>query len=497
MKNLAQINTLVISVLLLFSCNTGEQQNEYTPDEITDTMIEQVVEKELMHYPEVPTNGIEVSCLSGIVKLKGSVDNILSSEKAVEIAAAVKGVKGIVNQIAIDASFTPDDVLKRTIASMLFRDPIVERYEVEIEASNGHVTLKGLVDSWGEKQLAEDIVKFVEGVKSVDNRIKINLKEVRPDEEIHADINGLMNYDVRIDNSHIVVDVNNGIVDLKGSVNSLSEKYKAISLAWVAGVDSVNAEGMEIISWGDGNSPKLSFNKAKPTDKDIKIAVNRALSYDARISAPNIEVEVDEGFVTLSGIVSTLQAKKAAGADAGNIIGVWSVENNITTIPRVPEPKKAVKDITSMALESHPYLKPFRIEVEENTKGKVSLSGEVKSEYERQTAEELVIGLPGVTGVQNNLTLIPQHLPDINEPVSEQIVVPPAPSDSAIHKSVEEELWWSPFVDEYEVDVTVDNGEVTLTGTVTSLFEKEMTEKNAFEGGAFIVDNNLLVEYWQ
>jgi osmotically-inducible protein OsmY len=56
-----------------------------------------------------------------------------------------------------------------------------------------------------------------------------------------------------------------------------------------------------------------------------------------------------------------------------------------------------------------------------------------------------------------------------------------------------EELFWSPFVEGDEIDLRVENGAVTLYGTVDSWAEYNTVTNNAFEGGATRVNNNLIV----
>lgn len=68
-------------------------------------------------------------------------------------------------------------------------------------------------------------------------------------------------------------------------------------------------------------------------------------------------------------------------------------------------------------------------------------------------------------------------------------------SDWEIKEDIEDELYWSSFVDSDEVTVNVDDGEATLTGTVDTMDEREAAEKNAYDGGAVSVDNDLTVEY--
>jgi hypothetical protein len=59
---------------------------------------------------------------------------------------------------------------------------------------------------------------------------------------------------------------------------------------------------------------------------------------------------------------------------------------------------------------------------------------------------------------------------------------------------VKRELWWSPFVDSDDINVTVEKGAVTLTGKVDSWPEYQIAAENAFQGGATWVYNLLACE---
>jgi osmotically-inducible protein OsmY len=66
--------------------------------------------------------------------------------------------------------------------------------------------------------------------------------------------------------------------------------------------------------------------------------------------------------------------------------------------------------------------------------------------------------------------------------------------DAEIKQDIENEIWWSPFVDSADVHVTVSDGVATLTGTVESWSAREMASANAYEGGAQRVVNQIQVE---
>jgi osmotically-inducible protein OsmY len=67
-------------------------------------------------------------------------------------------------------------------------------------------------------------------------------------------------------------------------------------------------------------------------------------------------------------------------------------------------------------------------------------------------------------------------------------------SDREIHDEIHQEMVWSPFVDADQIDVDVDQGRATLRGTVDTWREYRLAEKNAYDGGALSVNNQLEVK---
>ncbi len=66
---------------------------------------------------------------------------------------------------------------------------------------------------------------------------------------------------------------------------------------------------------------------------------------------------------------------------------------------------------------------------------------------------------------------------------------------SELKNAIESQLWWSPYVEQDDVEVKVSGTNAILEGTVETEREKLYAEINAIEGGADEVINNLNVEY--
>jgi osmotically-inducible protein OsmY len=69
----------------------------------------------------------------------------------------------------------------------------------------------------------------------------------------------------------------------------------------------------------------------------------------------------------------------------------------------------------------------------------------------------------------------------------------PIKSDEEIKSDIETKLFWSPYVEADDVEVTVDRGVAELTGNVGSMNERQAAERNAYKAGAVYVDNELTV----
>jgi osmotically-inducible protein OsmY len=301
----------------------------------------------------------------------------------------------------------------------------------------------------------------------------------------------------------IDVSVADGNVKLNGTVGSAAEKRRARTDAWVGGVKSVDDSELEVARWARDEDLRESKYAVK-TDEELRSAVEDAFLYDPRVWSYDVTPRVDAGVVTLEGVVDNLKAKQAAGQDARNTVGVIRVENRLKVRPVEDLSDPKVADNVREALSRDPYVEKYEIIVKAFD-GIVHLYGTVDSYFDKGQAEDVAYRSKGVTGVRNHLYVdydsVALHSPYVDDwylysyPWYRNYPRPVRPygNDTEIEEDIEDELWWSPFVDSDDVTVTVDNGTATLTGTVGSWFEYRIAAANAFEGGAIEVDNNLVV----
>ena len=137
--------------------------------------------------------------------------------------------------------------------------------------------------------------------------------------------------------------------------------------------------------------------------------------------------------------------------------------------------------------------------------GVAKLYGTVDTYFERSQADDVASRVNGVIIVDNNLIVQEGYKPYTYNPYVDTNLYDhetgryrpryPAKSDVQIKENIEDELFWSPFVDSGNVNVTVEDGEATLSGTVDSWSEYNAAVNNAYEGGAVYVDNDLIVKW--
>ncbi|MDB5575953.1 MAG: osmotically inducible protein [Bradyrhizobium sp.] len=115
---------------------------------------------------------IKVVVRDAWVTLEGEAEWNYQKERAEIAVRTVKGVKGVLNAIAITPRAAPTEI-KRKIEEALKRSAELDANNIQVEASDGEVVLKGTVHSWFEREQAERAAWQAPGVRKVEDRIAI------------------------------------------------------------------------------------------------------------------------------------------------------------------------------------------------------------------------------------------------------------------------------------------------------------------------------------
>lgn len=199
------------------------------------------------------------------------------------------------------------------------------------------------------------------------------------------------------------------------------------------------------------------------TDALLKADVLAELAWDPAINPAAIGVAVRQGLVTLTGHLDTLEQKHAAERAVRRVAGVRGIAVELD-VRLVPEHRRSDSDVARAAIAAlrwNSLVPDDRVQVEVED-GWLTLNGEVDWPYQLASAEQCIRPLTGVRGVTNLVTLKP-HVRGLD--IAGQIT-------EALKRHAEREA--------RHIDVEVDGGTVTLSGTVDSLAEHDAAIGAAF-----------------
>jgi osmotically-inducible protein OsmY len=219
---------------------------------------------------------------------------------------------------------SPDDVnLRAEIMNKALNKS--EFKGVQVDVQNGVAKLTGTVDVFDTKEDADKRVHRVKGLKAVDNEIEVAGPAVS-DSELQQKLVKAIEYD-RVGYgttpfNAISVNVQDGVVTLSGHA------YGPVDADSAVGVAS-NMKGVrDVIN-------DIQVDPVSPMDDRIRIATYRAiygfpsLNKYAIDPAKTIRISVQNGNVTLYGVVDSQADKDAAGIRANSVPGVFHVTNDL------------------------------------------------------------------------------------------------------------------------------------------------------------------------
>jgi osmotically-inducible protein OsmY len=191
------------------------------------------------------------------------------------------------------------------------------------------------------------------------------------------------------------------------------------------------------------------------SDAQLQKDVMEELKWEPRVTASEIGVSAANGVVTLNGTVPTYAEKWAAERAAQRVAGVKAIAEEIQIKPIGLHAKTdaEIAAIAAASLKAHVWVPADLQATVQN--GWITLVGAVSWEFQQRAAMDSVRFLAGVKGVSNNITLKPTAQP------------------SAVKDAIKKALLRHAEVDAGNVNVAVDGGKVTLSGSVRSWGEKD------------------------
>lgn len=218
--------------------------------------------------PRVNLHGFPVTVEfdDGTLTLMGDMEGIAAKKLALELAAAVPGVTGIVDRLRVaPAEAMEDGTIRDHVVDALMAEPAFQKFAIR-------ALVKGMMESVREPSLPDGVIE---------------------------------------------VEVTGAVVVLNGRAGSLSHKRLAGVLTWwVPGSRDV-VNGLEVV-------PPMEDNDDEVTD-----AVRLVLEKDPFVNASQIRINCRNYTVTLDGVVPKEKERDIAEADAWYVFRVNSVVNRL------------------------------------------------------------------------------------------------------------------------------------------------------------------------
>src|SRR5262245_26024038 len=215
---------------------------------------------------------IELNEVDNTVTLQGEAPDIAAKKLALELAAAVPGVRGVVDRLRVaPGERMSDEEIRNHIRDAFiqeqafancairvqtkegvetFNDPAEKRGDFRIIVGGGMalqegrdegvVLLEGQAPSLSHKRLAGALAWWAPGSRDVLNCLEVVPPEEDNDDEITDAVKIVLDKDPFVDDVQILVTTRDRVVTLDGAARSEGDKDMAESDAWfVFGVDKV------------------------------------------------------------------------------------------------------------------------------------------------------------------------------------------------------------------------------------------------------------------
>lgn len=403
-------------------------RTEVGPQALDDAQVEDVVRQALGSCPAIDANQLGVSVAQGVVTLTGALGSWQEKELAGEVTARLRGVRGLRNEIQIGAAAArSDDEIREEVDDALRWSALVDDGLINVSVLDKTVHLAGTVGSAAEKRQAAELARVAGGMHvdtsglevrfwARDEHLRRDKYGSESDPAIRNAIEAAMRRHPRVRPFEVTALVSDGAVTLRGSVDNLQAKREA------------EAQARQIV----GVKRVENLIKVRPppdlTDAVIAQRLQQALQRDCSAHVRQVEADVRDGTVHLTGRVLNHLERARADEVAAQTRGVSLVVNQL----QVPRGIRA------------PVYNPYL------------------------------------------------HEPFVaNAPWHGRLPERTLRSDEEIAQGIARELWWNPFVDAEEIKVEVHHGLATLVGAVDSSIEHGAAVQSALRGGAVGINNEM------
>jgi osmotically-inducible protein OsmY len=353
---------------------------------------------------------------------------------------------------ASDVAKPSDETIGFWVKQALIDDPRVLSSDVAVFVDSGIVTLKGTVRNLVERNFAEKEAMKIDGVRGVVNRLEVKPVQ-RADDVVARGVKERIANCMALPPDKLMVSCLDGTVTLEGNVPSWNDFREATLLASeTSGVRKVT------------NHLMVTYPAAR-TDGEIRMDVSQALGRDVYLSGLPVDVGVRDGVVTLTGLVDSGYEKDRASEDVAGVWNVKSVDNELAVSPHgndgvrknpaLPDDAALQKAVRDELVQDLRISDPYSVSADAEN-GHVTLKGLVANYAQKRLALEDAKDVVGVGWVTNDL-----------------VVKSTTGDDLTLQHKVRSALDSDCALFGEKIDAYVEDGVVTLSGTVDTYYERE------------------------
>ena len=373
------------------------------------------------------------------------------------VAVLTDPVPGLLGTAWGAATMIDDTSVNQAIESRLLMDPEVSAHLIDVDIHDGIASLSGKVGTLLEKERAISIAESIKGVRSVIDRIDVS-PNARNDSAIQGDIEHTLRQDRVTRPYQVDVSVREGVVTLSGKVPSWGiSRLAARAASRTAGVKRIV------------NQINVSTQTAR-RDSDIEKEVRNRLRFDLYVDDSLVDIKVENGEVSLSGIVGSA-AERSRARRIAMINGVRDVDDEALAVEwrranqmrknrkYTPLPDQRVEKAVADALLYDPRINSANPDIHVRN-GKVTLSGIVDNYEAKRSAEQDARNTAGVWRVQNRLKVRYQNWPQ----------------DDMVESNILRVFERDAVLGGYAIEAHVKNHLAVLTGVVDTMGQKIQAE---------------------
>ena len=213
------------------------------------------------------------------------------------------------------------------------------------------------------------------------------------------------------------------------------------------------------------------------TNHQLQIDVIEAIKWEPLLKQTKIDVEANEGVITLSGIVDSFIKKSVAVNTAKKVTGakalVEKIEIQLNTDDEKSDAEIAIGVLSALKANKDIPVDTVQIEVED---GHVTLDGKLEWNHQKQAAQQSASTVEGIKVLTNRIEIETDNPDDIEK------------------GEIEEAIARNWALNNQDIQVCVSGNKVTLKGIVHSFYQKDVAEKMAWNApGVCVVNNELII----